>query len=77
MLSFSLYGVLMMHTILWQDVLSAAAVIITSQQRGAGASASRTLEALCMFANGISGRISKQVYQQLCEAVALLSNGAV
>ena len=58
-----------------QDVLGAAADII-SVQRGGAVSREKLfalrmeLEALCAFANGITHRVSKQVYQKLSEVVA-------
>ena len=62
-----------------QDVLGAAADIIAAQ-RGASLSSRERLfalraelEALCAFANGITHRLGKQVYQRLSEVVASFS----
>ena len=65
-----------------QDVLGAAADIIAAQRGSGGvASISREklfalraeLEALCAFANGITHRVNKQVYQKLSEVMVAFS----
>lgn len=60
-----------------QDVLAAAADIINAQRAGASrekmAMLRLELDALCMFANGITHRISKAVYQKLCAVAAPFS----
>ena len=58
-----------------QDVLAVAAATISAQRSGASREKLFTLraelEALCTFANSVSHRVSKHVYQKLCEVAAL------
>jgi len=60
-----------------QDVLAAGADVIAAQKIGASRDKAYMLhlelEALCMFANGMTYRVSKAVYQRLCEVVASFS----
>ncbi|KAG1678895.1 hypothetical protein FOA52_003563 [Chlamydomonas sp. UWO 241] len=62
-----------------QDVLAAGADVIAAQRPGASRDKAYVLrlqlEALCMFANGMTHRVSKAVYQRLCEVVASFSFG--
>eukprot|EP00955_Chlamydomonas_euryale_P065387 359219-Chlamydomonas_euryale.AAC.24 len=63
--------------VVWQDVLAAGADVIAAQKIGASRDKAYMLhlelEALCMFANGMTYRVSKAVYQRLCEVVASFS----
>mmetsp|Transcript_26955 Transcript_26955/g.58903 ORF Transcript_26955/g.58903 Transcript_26955/m.58903 type:complete len:850 (+) Transcript_26955:117-2666(+) len=60
-----------------QDILSAAADTINAQRAGAGREKLFTLrcelDALCVFANSVPHRVSKLVYQKLCEVAASFS----
>jgi hypothetical protein len=60
-----------------QDILGAAAEMIAAQRPGSGkeklCALRLELDALCLFANTISSRISQTVYQKLSEVVAAFS----